>query len=151
MDPKSAANLSRAETQMAALKGLSLFVLCIVLGLLLVIPANVMLTRVQASLLSDSEETIVPFDRSFGGKVIPEIVGGSGVVGLLDAWKTFDWNARVRLIKAYAKVFVIQMALMFLFIGVAIAQLFIIIGKSDLKKIIKDPKNGSETTITYGG
>jgi hypothetical protein len=145
MDPKSAANMSGSAKSAAALKGFSVFILCIVLGLVIVVPANVMLTRVQASLLADDQETIVPFDRSFGGKVIPEIVGGSGVIGLLDAWKTFDWNSRVRLIKAYAKVFAIQFALSLFFVGVAVAQLFIIIGKSDLKKIITDPKNGDET------
>jgi len=151
MDPKSARELSGHASQAAFWKGLSVFILCISLGIFLVIPAMVMLTRVQASMLVDSEETIVPFDRSFGGKVIPEIVGGSGVIGIFDAWKTFDWNARVRLIKAYVKVFAMQMALAIFFIGVLVAQLFIIIGKSDLKKIIKDPKSGDETTITYGG
>lgn len=151
MDPKSAANLSGKEGSMAALKGLSLVFICFALGLVLVVPANVMLTRVQASLLADAEESIVPFDRSFGGKVIPEIVGGSGVVGILEAWNTFDWNARMRLIKTYAKVFAMQLALMVVFIGIATAQLFIIIGKSDLKKIINDPNNGGEPTVTYSG
>jgi uncharacterized membrane protein (DUF485 family) len=147
MDPKMAANLSGAEKHKAAWKGFSVFVLFIVLSFLTVIPANVTLTRVQASLLSDNEETIVPFDRSFGGKVIPEIVGGSGVIGLVDAWKTFDFNARVRLVKAYVKVFALQMALTMFFIGVVVAQLFIIIGKTNLKKIIKDPKNGDDVMI----
>jgi hypothetical protein len=147
MDPKMAANLSGAEKHKAAWKGFSVFVLFIVLSFLTVIPANVTLTRVQASLLSDNEETIVPFDRSFGGKVIPEIVGGSGVIGLVDAWKTFDFNARVRLVKAYVKVFAMQMALTMFFIGVVVAQLFIIIGKTNLKKIIKDPKNGDDVMI----
>jgi hypothetical protein len=147
MDPKTAANLSGAEKHKAAWKGFSVFILCIVMGFLLVIPANVALTRVQASLLEDDQETIVPFDRSFGGKVIPEIVGGSGVIGILDAWKTFDWNARVRLVKAYVKVFAMQMALTMLFMGVVVAQLFIIIGKSDLKKIINDPKNGDDDVM----
>jgi hypothetical protein len=155
MDPKSVPNMSGAETTKAAFKLLSVFLLAIALGIFLVFPANVMLTRVQASLLPDAEETIVPFDRSFGGKVIPEIFGGTGAIGLLDAWKTFDWNARVRLIKTYVKVFFIQTALTFLFVAVAIAQLFIIIGKSDLKKIINDPKNEepeiATLSITYGG
>jgi len=39
------------------------------------------------------------------------------------------------------------MALTMLFIGVVVAQLFIIIGKTNLKKIIKDPKNGDDVMI----
>ncbi|KAH8655988.1 hypothetical protein BGZ60DRAFT_385438 [Tricladium varicosporioides] len=142
IDPEQAANLSSHEQKIIALKGFGIFVLALVLGFLLVIPSNVTLTRVQASLLSDTEETIVPFDRSFKGKVIPEIVGGSGVVGMLDAWKTFDWSARIRLIKAYAKVFCMQFALGALFTAVIFFQIFIIVGK-DFKKIIEhDGKNG---------
>jgi len=82
---------------------------------LVVIPAKVTLTRVQASLLPEDQETIVPFDRSFGGKVVPEVVGGSGMIGLLDAWKTFGFHSRIRLIKLYVKIFVIQMLTTFMF------------------------------------
>jgi len=141
IDPNSAKDLSGAEKQIITLKAFGIFALCAVLGLVLVVPANVTLTRVQASLLADDQESIVPFDRSFGGKVIPEIVGGTGVVGLLDAWKTFDWNARVRLIKAYVKVFAMQMALTILFIGVAIAELILVVGKSDIDKVISGPSD----------
>lgn len=141
IDPNSARDLSGAEKQIITLKAFGIFALCAVLGLVLVVPANVTLTRVQASLLADDQESIVPFDRSFGGKVIPEIVGGTGVVGLLDAWKTFDWNARVRLIKAYVKVFAMQMALTILFIGVAIAELILVVGKSDIDKVISGPSD----------
>jgi hypothetical protein len=75
---------------------------------LVVIPAKVTLTRVQASLLPEDQETIVPFDRSFGGKVVPEVVGGTGMIGLLDAWKTFGFHSRIRLIKLYVKIFAVQ-------------------------------------------
>lgn len=139
-DPKVIAHLSPHEQTMMSLKGLGIFALGVVLSFLLVIPANVTLTRVQASLLPDTEETIVPFDRSFGGKVIPEIVGGSGVIGMLDAWKTFDWSSRVRLVKAYAKVFAIQTAVTILFTICLFSQLFIIVGK-DLSKVFPDDDN----------
>jgi hypothetical protein len=76
--------------------------------LLVVIPAKVTLTRVQASLLPEDQETIVPFDRSFGGKVVPEIVGGTGMISLLDAWKTFGFHSRIRLIKLYVGIIFIQ-------------------------------------------
>lgn len=95
---------------------------------LIVIPADVTLKRVQASMLPEEDETIVPFDRTFAGKVKPEILGGSGAVGMLDAWKTFDRSARIRLIKLYAKVFGIQVAAFFIFVAVFIGELRLIMG-----------------------
>jgi hypothetical protein len=142
MDPQAAAGMSGREKHLAVWKGLSIIVVAIILGFLIVIPALASFTRVQASLLSDDQESIVPFDRTFGGKVVPEILGGSGVVGLLDAWKTFDWNARVRLVKAYVKFIAMQMALTFLFLGIAVSEIFIIVGKSELKKIVTGPNKG---------
>lgn len=140
--PDDFANTTHAQRNIMVLKGFGVLVLSIALSLLVVIPANVTLTRVQASLLPDEVESIVPFDRSFGGKVIPEIVGGSGVIGILDAWKTFDWNSRVRLIKAYAKVMAMQFVLSILFFVVMGTQIALIIGK-DLKKIFPgDGKDG---------
>ena len=72
------------------------------------IPASMMLTRVQASLLPESDETIVPVDRSFQGKLVPEVVGGSGKLGILDARRIFDLATYHRLVKLYAKLVVIQ-------------------------------------------
>lgn len=102
--------------------------------ILVVIPADVTLKRVQASMLPEEDDSIVPFDRTFAGKVKPEILGGSGAVGMLDAWKTFDRSARIRLIKLYAKVFAVQAATTFMFIFVIIGELRLIIG-DDLAKI----------------
>lgn len=102
----------------------------------IVFPAEVTLTRVQASMLPEEDESIVPFDRSFGGKVEPEVVGGIGCVGMLDAWKTFDWAARIRLIKLYVKVTALQIATMFLFMGVLVGELKLIMG-DDLNKAAK--------------
>jgi hypothetical protein len=147
MNPEAAANMSAHEKHVTAWKGLSIVVLFLALGLFVVMPALISYTRVQASLLADDQESIVPFDRSFGGKVVPAILGGSGIIGLLDAWKTFDWNARVRLAKAYVKVFAMQMTLTFLFLGIGVAELFLIVGKSDLKKIITNPNKDAGMTF----
>lgn len=124
---------------MLAVKGLFLILLGLVLAILLVIPANAVLTRVQASLLPDSEETIVPFDRSFGGKFVPGIVGGDGI-SLIDAWKTFDFASRVRLVKAYAKVAAMQFALYLLFCVALTTQLYMVVG-DDFSKLI--PEDGT--------
>lgn len=139
-DKDTLANMTQHEKTVMAVGGTGAFILGLILAVVLVIPAFVVLTRVQASLLSDAEETIVPFDRSFGGKFVPEVVGGRGVVSMRDAWTTFDWSARVRLIKAYVKVFAMQTAVSILFTVCIVAQMFIIVGK-DWSKITV-PKDG---------
>jgi hypothetical protein len=87
-------------------------------AVLVLVPATVTLTRVQASLLPETDETVVPFDRSFGGKVVPEILGGSGKIGLLDAWKTFDWASRLRLVRVYLRMALIQFGVFVAFVGI---------------------------------
>lgn len=77
---------------------------------LVLIPATITLRRVQASMLPDEDEAIVPFDRTFGGKVQPVVAGGSGAVSMLDAWKTFDWAARLRYLKLQAKIMAMVLA-----------------------------------------
>ncbi|EGS21570.1 uncharacterized protein CTHT_0034310 [Thermochaetoides thermophila DSM 1495] len=52
-----------------ALKLLVIVVLSVLLKFVLVIPAHVALVRVQTTLLPADEDTIVRFDRSFGGRV----------------------------------------------------------------------------------
>jgi len=140
MNPEDFKKLSCAAAQILIVKILSIVVFGLFLGLTMVLPAHVVLTRVQASLLSDDEETIVPFDRSFGGKVVPEIVGGTAVVSGRDAWKTFDWNSRIRLVKAYAKVFAMQLFTTIIFASLLYIQLITFFGK-DLKKLLPTKNN----------
>jgi hypothetical protein len=128
-DPQQVADMSDAERKLIVLKALAVVLLMIFSAVAIVVPAMVSLTRVQASLISEEEETIVPFDRSFGGRVVPAVVGGSGVIGILEAWKTFDWNSRVRLLKIYAKVFTVQVAMVFLMAAVVGAELHFIMGE----------------------
>ena len=102
--------------------------LSVLAAVLVIFPITVSLKRVQASLLPEEDEAIVPFDRTFGGKVVPEMDGGSGKVSMRDAWKTFDWNSRIRLAKVYAKVFAIQGVFTVLFAFLAAAELQLIMG-----------------------
>ena len=108
----------------------------IVIVVLVVIPADVTLKRVEASMLPEEDEAIVPFDRTFGGKVVPQILGGSGAISMFDAWKTFDRSARVRLLKLYAKIFLIQAITTILFIIVMVGELRLIMG-DDLLKVVR--------------
>ncbi|KAJ5391102.1 hypothetical protein N7509_006592 [Penicillium cosmopolitanum] len=88
---------------------------------------------------TEEDESIVPFDRSFGGKVQPEIVGGSGKIGLMDAWTTFDWNARVRFVKVVVKTAMIEIAL--IFVGAsAIAGIMLGLGPRGVSMV---PADGS--------
>jgi hypothetical protein len=135
-DFQQVADMSDSERKLALVKAFAVVLLAIFCGVAIVIPAQVTLTRVQASLISEEDEPIVPFDRSFGGRVAPEIVGGSGVVGILDAWKTFDLNSRVKLLKLYAKATLVQVAVAFMMMVVIVAQLHFIMGKEFQKYIM---------------
>ena len=112
------------------------FLIFVATVFLILIPADATLKRVQASMLPEEYETIVPFDRTFAGKVIPEILGGKGCVSMLDAWKTFDRDARLRLIKIYAKLLTIQIAVTFMFAMILIGELRLILG-GDFERIVQ--------------
>lgn len=103
--------------------------------LLIEIPAEVTFVRVAASMLPEEDESIVPFDRTFGGKVVPEILGGSGKVGMLEAWKSFGWAQRVRLLKLIGKVVAIQTAVAILFVMIYVGELKLIMGKELAKTV----------------
>lgn len=119
-----------SKKDMYAIFGQSLIVLFLsfALFILLEIPATVTVVRVAASMLPEEYETIVPFDRSFGGKVTPAIVGGAGKIGMLDAWKTFTWSSRIRLLKLVVKVFAIIVAVWLSFSMVLIAEAHLLLG-----------------------
>ena len=102
---------------------------------LIVIPADVTLKRVQASMLPEEDEAIVPFDRTFAGRVTPEALGGSGSVSMLDAWKTFDKAGRLRVIKLYVKLFAIQIAVTVMFAMMLLGELRLIMG-GDFEKVL---------------
>ena len=116
-----AQNIVILQTFLIGLIGLGIFVL-------VVIPADVTLKRVQASMLPEEDESIVPFDRTFAGKVKPEILGGSGAVSMLDAWKSFDRSARIRLMKLYLKVFLVSAFTSIMFVMVLVGELRLIMG-----------------------
>ena len=110
--------------------GQSLIVLFLTFALfvLLEIPATVTVVRVAASMLPEEYETIVPFDRSFGGKVTPAIIGGAGKIGMLEAWKSFPWSSRVRLLKLVGKVFAMIVAVWILLSMVVIGEAHLFLG-----------------------
>ncbi|KAL8866243.1 MAG: hypothetical protein Q9174_006415 [Haloplaca sp. 1 TL-2023] len=127
-NPEAFKHLSNVQQKSVMLATFTVMMSGLVTAVLVVFPAKVTLKRVQASLLSEENDTIVPFDRTFGGKVQPEITGGKGVVSMLDAWKTFDWAARLRLVGLYAKIFVIQVWTTIFFVSLAVFEVRMING-----------------------
>ncbi|KAI1420298.1 ubiquitin carrier protein [Xylaria sp. FL1777] len=113
-----------------AWKGILVLLAGLAVQVFLVIPSQVVLTRVQASFLPEENDTIVPFDRSFGGKVEPAIVGGKGYVSMVDAWKSFSRASWIRLIKLYVKVFFIGIALSLVWVAVLIPEYILIANHS---------------------
>lgn len=101
-----------------AMRFASLIAAALLAACFIILPATVTLVRVEASLLPEEDETIVPFDRSFAGKVVPTILGGSGAIGFLDAWRSFNWEARRRLIKLYVKITAIMFVITFVMMTV---------------------------------
>jgi hypothetical protein len=105
----------------------------VVLALTILLPAYVSLVRKEASLLSPEEETIVPMDRTFGGR-IPHI---GARLNVSDAWASFTWEARTRLVKLYVKFFFVMAALVVVFAHVMALE-FVVAAGANAKDIIKD-------------
>lgn len=109
-------------------KGLITLLLSIVVQLFVVMPAYVSLIRVQASLLPDTQETIIPFDRTFQGKVEPAVVSGLGYVSLTDAWTTFSRASWRRLVILYVKIMAASVGVSFVILAIFICQWALIVG-----------------------
>jgi hypothetical protein len=105
----------------------------IVLALFILLPAYVSLVRKEASMLSPEEETIVPMDRTFDGRL--QHIGDKLNVG--DAWNSFTSEARIRLVKLYVKFFFVMVALFIVFAHVFALE-FLLVAGDQAKDIIKD-------------
>jgi hypothetical protein len=122
------------------LEFIALAAITIGLSLFVILPAAVTLARIEASMLPEEQETIVPFDRSFDGKVVPSVLGGSGCIGFIDAWKTFNWEARKRLIKLYVKNFLILCALFFVLSNLISFEMWAFLGSDGIRKGLRAMK-----------
>ncbi|KAJ4295493.1 hypothetical protein N0V90_007506 [Kalmusia sp. IMI 367209] len=112
------------------LRWVAVLVISVACTLFLCLPAIVTQVRVEASILPDDQDTIVPFDRTFGGKVVSKVLGGTGCVSFLDAWRSFNWEARRRLIKLYLKTFAVIVGLLFIVAHVLAFEVFAIMGSA---------------------
>jgi hypothetical protein len=122
------ANPSNIAPTVFVTGGLGLTALYLILYVLVQMPAEVTFIRVAASMLPEDDEAIVPFDRSFAGKVRPEIIGGQGKIGIIDAWRSFNWGSRMRFLNVVGRVFLLQIAVSLVFALALISQVFIFFG-----------------------
>ena len=118
LDAAASADATAADKVWAVVRLIGSAVVFAAAGLFVILPAHTQLVRVEASMLSEDEDTIVPFDRTFGGKVVPKVLGGSGAIGFMDAWRSFNREARIRVVKLYLKIFAISATLLLLFVHV---------------------------------
>ncbi|KXH66327.1 ubiquitin carrier protein [Colletotrichum salicis] len=108
-----------------AWKSIVITLISIAFQIIIVIPAHVVLVRVQASLIPEEANTIIPFDRSFEGKVEPRVVGGKGYATMDDAWSGFSRNAWKRLVILYVKIFAVSFATFALMAAVVIPEIIV--------------------------
>lgn len=111
-------------------KSLIVLVVAIASMLFLVIPAQAVLVRVQASMLPPDEATIIAFDRSFGGKVEPAVIGGKGYVNFKDAWMTFSRESWIRLYKLMGKILLVTMAVYAGFLVIVVPEFMLMVSAS---------------------
>lgn len=112
-----------------ALRILAVPATALVVALAVLLPASVTLTRIEATLLPEDEETIVPFDReAIIGEIDITARGGCRKL-FVEAWRSFDRSARLRLIKLYAKMVVAQFAIVVIGLHLMMAEVFVIGGE----------------------
>ncbi|KAL5114183.1 hypothetical protein ACEQ8H_007931 [Pleosporales sp. CAS-2024a] len=128
LQDKNMAELSSKQLACLAVRMLITLVFAVTCSLFLCLPAKVTLVRIEASLLPEDEETIVPFDRTFGGQLVSQMMGGSGTISFLGAWRSFNWEARRRLIKLFVKGFVIMTGMVLVMAHVLVAEAFVVMG-----------------------
>jgi len=105
-------------------------------ALAVLMPAAVTLTRIEAVLLADDEQTIVPFDRqAIMENVDLSVCGGSRAL-FVQAWRSFDRSARLRLMKVYVKMVLAQFTVAVVALHLAVAELYLI-GPERLAVFIK--------------
>ncbi|KAI7367859.1 hypothetical protein KC336_g21164 [Hortaea werneckii] len=99
-------------------------------ALAVLLPASVTLTRLEATLLPEDETTLVPFDREaiVSEDINPTVRGASRAL-FVQAWRSFDSAARLRLVKLYVKMIMAQLAVAFVGFHVVLAEMYLIGGE----------------------
>jgi hypothetical protein len=116
---------------------ISLALLPTAVGLLalffMVLPALFALVRVEASLLPESDDAVVPFDRAFGGRIdysenLPRWSYVYRNLTTFGAWQTIEWEVYRRVVAIYVKFLLIGMVVCLFFALVYAFELYVILG-----------------------
>jgi hypothetical protein len=112
----------------------------ILTALLLVIPSYIALIRTEASIMPEDMKAIVPFDRTFAGRLVedastcPRRFFKSFTVR--GAWSQFSRDTYKRVLKMQVKFFWIMLGLTTLFGGIFAAEAYVISGgREELQKL----------------
>lgn len=114
---------------LVALRFLAVPATFLIVALAVLLPAAVTLTRIEALLLPTDRETIVPFDRAAILGDIDMTKCGSSKSLFVSAWRSFDRAARLRLIKLYVKMALVQVAIVVVAVHLLVAESFLINGE----------------------
>lgn len=124
-------NIDMATGDIALYFKCALVILVAVTGsICLVVPSQVVLLRIQASLLPIEDDTIIPFDRSFDGRVVPCAMGGRGYATMSDAFLTFTWASWKNLLILCIKIILLSLSLVGFVSFFLIAQWSIIVKRT---------------------
>ncbi|KAK4991562.1 hypothetical protein LTR50_001756 [Elasticomyces elasticus] len=137
---KNLGEISNADFAVLALKVLAVPATALLVAISVLLPASVTLTRIEASLLPEDEDTIVPFDRTLNG-ALPAAISldenGEPVpctrkacrALFVEAWRSFDRAARLRLVKFYVKMLMAMLFVAWVGLHVVGLEIFLIGGQ----------------------
>jgi hypothetical protein len=96
------------EAILLGLRFLAIPLTYIIVGLTVLLPASITLTRIEAACLPEGEEAVVHFDKEaiLGG--VDLAVGGGCCALFVHTWRSVDRASRWRVIKLYTKLIVTQ-------------------------------------------
>lgn len=93
----------------------------LVISIFISIPTSAVLTRVQASLLPEEDQTIVPLDRALA----LHKAEGKEYMSMIEAWKSMPRASWIRLYKLYAKIWAVSVLFFFVVGLLFVAEFFI--------------------------
>jgi hypothetical protein len=100
------------------------------------LPCQIALIQREASLLPEDADCIVPFDRTFNGTITWDFETRKEkfvhLAAIRGAWRSVDKTMRKRVVTVLAKLVGISIATGLFFGAVVSAELFVIVGKSNL-------------------
>lgn len=136
-DYTSGNRIAAGREQEAVSRLITAIAAALFIGLAFVLPASVTLTRVEASLLPEDQETIVNFDRTLGGTAMDpaNLTTRECVSMFFGAWKSFDRASRTRLVTYYFKMCLALASIVILGV-LAVWSEIVLIGPEKLKAFV---------------